>query len=229
MTTADPPAAEGRFSLQGLSAAFARLTGAENSAAAPPAIAAALDELQAPSTAPASDVLSPRMLVEGMLFVGHSDGQPLTNRDLAANLRNVSPAEIDALIEELNALYQEVGAPYEIVSAGAGYRLQIRPAFDTVRQRFYGSVREAKLTPQAMEVLSVVAYRQPITAEQVTQLRRARSRTLLNNLVRRGLLRIERPAATPRQPTYLTTDRFNHLFGIKSAADLPRSEDLDDA
>ena len=100
--------------------------------------------------------------------------------------------------------------------------------YDFIRQRFRGPVREVKLTSQVIEVLSVVAYRQPINAEGVSELRGDRSHSLLNQLVRRGLLRLERPENSPRKPNYRTTDRFNTLFRIHSPQDLPNSEDLDD-
>lgn len=215
----------GRFSLHNLSAAFARLTGAsaEQSSASE-----AVDESEASEDSSSSEALSPRMIVEGMLFVGQEDGEPLTSREMASHIRDVSPSEVELLVDELNERYASFRAPYRIESEGKGYRFVLDPDFEAVRQRFFGRVREAKLTPQAIEVLSVVAYRQPINAEEVTQLRGGRSHALLNNLVRRGLLRLDRPNTAPRKPTYSTTERFNSLFRISSAKDLPSSEDLDD-
>ncbi len=219
-----------RFSLHGLSAAFARLTGARSPQPSVPAITEPLEKFADTDVAKTTvgEVVSPRRIIEGMLFVGNSEGQPLTNRQLAANIRDVSPKEVDKLIEEINQSYRDTGTTYEIVSAGAGYRMHICQEFDALRHRFGGRVREAKLTPPTIEVLSVVAYRQPITAEEVRKLRGARSHALLSQLVRRGLLRLEHTADAPRKPTYHTTERFNHLFRIDSYADLPSSEDLDD-
>jgi len=223
--------APGRFSLHGLSAAFARLAGTGTEKPATAEIAEPLEEVEDGETdsSAVSEVLSPRMIVEGMLFVGDSEGQPLTNRQIATNIRDVSPKEVDELIEQLNQEYREAGTTYEIIGEGAGYRLQIRSEFEYIRQRFLGRVREAKLTPSAVEVLSVVAYRQPVTADQVTKLRNTSSRALLSQLVRRGLLGLEHTEATPKKPTYHTTDRFNRLFRIDSPKDLPSSEDLDDS
>lgn len=236
-----PPAADGeaeatggRFSLHRLSAAFARLTGNGKTEAPLPELADSLGEVEDLSEDSAlGEVISPRMIVEGMLFVGTADGRPLTNREMAAHVRDVSPKEVDALVSELNNQYDAAAASYHIVSEGPGYQMQIRPQHEAVRRRFSGRVREAKLTPQAIEVLSIIAYRQPVTAEKVGLLRGSRSRALLNQLVRRGLLCLERPedvaeANSRRQPSYFTTDRFNKLFGIDSPRDLPSSEDLDD-
>ena len=166
------------------------------------------------------------MIVEGMLFVGLADGRPLTNRIMAAQIRDVSPQEVDAIVGELNDLYDHTNCCYMIASEGTGYRMQLRPEFEPLRQRLSGHTRQARLTPQAIEVLSVVAYRQPVSAEEVTKARASRSDALLSQLVRRGLLRLERPAAS--KPVYRTTPRFNQLLNIKSPAELPRSEDLDD-
>jgi segregation and condensation protein B len=167
------------------------------------------------------------MIVEGMLFVGHADGRPLTNRAMAGHIRDVSPQEVDAIVTELNEIYDLNHCCYTIVSEGAGYRLQLRPEHEALRQRMSGRTREARLTPQVIEVLSVVAYRQPISAEEVTKARGSRSDALLNQLIRRGLLQLERTEAAAK-PVYRTTERFNQLLNIKSPAELPRSEDLDD-
>ena len=215
----------GRFSLHNLSAAFARLTGTSEAKAPADDVSEATEELQASTS---SNILSPRMIVEGMLFVGNADGRPLSSREMAAHIRDVSPREVETLIDELNEIYASTDTAYRITSEGKGFRFVLDAEFDAVRQRFNGRVREAKLTPTAIEVLSVVAYRQPINAEEVTKLRGGQSYKLLNQLVRRGLLCLERPESSPRKPIYHTTDRFNTLFRIGSPQDLPSSEDLDD-
>ena len=168
------------------------------------------------------------MIIEGMLFVGYADGHPLTNRAMASFIRDVSPQEVDQIIADLNTTYDEAGSSYRIVSEGAGYRLRLRPEFEPLRLRISGQARQVRLSPQSVEVLSIVAYQQPVTAEQITRSRGARSDGLLGQLVRRGLLRLERPSQTPQVPNYYTTERFNRLLKIRSISELPHSEDLDD-
>ena len=215
----------GRFSLHNLSAAFARLTGTSEAKPATDDVAETTEELHASAS---SNILSPRMIVEGMLFVGNADGKPLSSREMAACIRDVSPREVETLIDELNEIYASTDTAYRITSEGKGFRFVLDASFDAVRHRFHGRTREAKLTTTAIEVLSVVAYRQPIAAEDVAQLRGGRCHKVLSQLVRRGLLRLERPESSPRKPIYHTTDRFNTLFRISSPQDLPSSEDLDD-
>jgi segregation and condensation protein B len=165
--------------------------------------------------------VSPRSILEAMLFVGHPENRPITSREVAALMRGVRPQEIDDLVEELNAVYNADGTTYHVVSRGDGFVLELRPEFASVRDRFYGKVKAAKLTPAAVDVLAIVAYNQPSTKKEVNDARSKSSGALLNQLVRRELLRIERTDTKPRITTYHTTDRFLEIFGIGNLDELP--------
>jgi segregation and condensation protein B len=169
--------------------------------------------------------VSPRTILEAMLFVGHPENEPLTSETVAGYMRGVRPQEIDALVVQLNQSYDEQACPYRIESVGTGYRMVLREEFHALRDRFYGRVKAAKLSQAAIDVLSIVAYRQPLTREQVDDLRGRNSGSLLTQLVRRGLLCMERPDDKPRNPGYYTTDRLLELFGLESIRDLPQSPD----
>ncbi len=169
--------------------------------------------------------ISPASILEAMLFVGNQAGEPLTSQRAAELMRGVTPEEIPDLVDELNRRYTVRGCPYHVASEGAGYRMTLRREFGAIRNRFYGRVREARLSQAAIDVLAVVAYRQPITAEQVNQHRGHPCNQLLAQLVRRRLLRVERNPDTPRVARYCTTDRFLGVFGLESLNDLPRSDD----
>jgi segregation and condensation protein B len=179
--------------------------------------------------APGSDPceINPRTVVEAMLFVGRPDDTPFSAREMAAAMRGVSPAEIDAAVAELNTVYQRDTAPYEIVGSAQGYRLQLRSELHRMRDKLHGRTREAKLTPAAVEVLSVVAYNQPTTVEAINGLRGTPSGPALQSLVRRKLVRVDRPADRGEPPQYSTTERFLRLFGLESVAALPRNEELE--
>jgi len=171
--------------------------------------------------------ISPRSILEAMLFVGTPDNQPLSARQIAGLMRGVRPAEIDDLVKDLNDAYAASGRPYRIADEGSGYRLALGEPFEPVRQKFHGRIKPAQLSPAAIEVLAVVAYNEPLTADEVNRLRGTSSGPILAQLVRRELLRIDRPADQPRTPRYMTTERFLKLFGVKSLAELPQSIDLD--
>lgn len=171
--------------------------------------------------------ISPRSIVEAMLFVGNPQNDPLTSQQIAGLMRGVRAAEIDELIRELNSQYQERGCPYAIRSEGAGYRLVVSDEYSGLRERLAGRTREAKLSQAAIEVLALVAYNGTIGSEQISAIRGRNSSGILTQLVRRQLLRIERNPDNRRQAYYSTTERFLQLFGLESLADLPRGQEVE--
>lgn len=171
--------------------------------------------------------ISPLTILEAILFVGSPQNQPLRPEMAASVMRNVRPEEIPDMVRELNLRYEAAGCPYHIVSEGPGYRLTLRKPYWHLRNRFYARLRETKLSQPAIDVLAIVAYQQPITAEQVQQLRGKPTGHILSHLVQRQLLRMERNQDGIRKAHYYTTDRFLALFGLESLDDLPRAEDIE--
>ena len=208
------------ISLDELAAAYAQAMGA----AAPPeeargagcqpacseGVQLAQDELETrPTPAPQTETtdddaccpIGPRSILEAMLFVGDPAGQVLSPARAAELMRGVESDEIPGLVEEFNQRYATNGSPYHVVSEEGGYRLTLRKPFHALRDQFYGRVREARLSLAAVDVLSIVAYRQPLTADEVSRLRDKPSGHVLSQLVHRGLLRIERAAARAARRT----------------------------
>lgn len=217
--------------LDELSQAYAALLarGSDPYEAPPPESAAAAPTVLAPEPTeppPIDAAVTPRSILEAILFVGHPTGEPLTSERIAALMRGVRPAEIDDLVQELNAEYAAASAPYLIASVDVGYQMQLRSEFAGVRAAFDGRIREARLSQAAIEVLAIVSYQQPVAADQIDRLRGKPSGAILSQLVRRDLLRFERPAAT-KIAAYSTTERFLSLFGINDLNQLPRSHDFD--
>lgn len=167
--------------------------------------------------------VSPLTVLETMLFVGSIDNQPLEPAKAAELMRGVTPSDVAGLVDQLNARYASNGCPYKIVHEGAGYRMTLRTAFHALRNKFYGRVREARLSQAAVDTLAIVAYRQPLSADEVSQLRGTPSGHLLTQLVRRQLLKVER-SQDARCLLYRTSPRFLELFGLESLNELPDSE-----
>jgi segregation and condensation protein B len=181
-----------------------------------------------PSIPPAPEdacPVSPLSILEAMFFVGNRDNQPLTAAKAAELMRDVAAEEIPHLIDELNQRYAADNCPYHIVGEGEGYRLTLRKKHWALRNKFYGRIHEVRLSQAAIDILAIVAYQQPLTGERVSRMRGKPSSHILIQLVRRGLLRIERPEGKRRTPHYYTTERFLRLFNLRSLDDLPRSED----
>ena len=228
----DEGSAEGdgdeEISLDALTAAYAGLVGSSEIAPSnDPTPPSEQDEADEPDEAQADDHVSPLGILEAVLFVGNGENIPLTAKRIAALMRGVSPREIDELVVELNDRYRELECPYEVVSQGAGYLLNIRDEYANLRDRFYGSIREARLSQAAIDILAVIAYGQPLTREEIDETRGRPSGGILSQLVRRQLLRIERPAKKPRRPKYHTTKRFLKIMGLEDIRELPETQEFD--
>jgi segregation and condensation protein B len=163
-------------------------------------------------------------IIEALLFVG---GPPLNAVRAGEIIRGLAPEQFHQAIDTLNRAYRNQGRPYAIVAQGQGHVLTLRPRFRGVIEKLYGGVREARLSTVALDVLSLVAYRQPASKQEIDSLRGAESGPLLRQLVRRGLIMVvQRAEAGTREVSYGTTARFLELFGLRNLDDLPRTQDL---
>jgi segregation and condensation protein B len=163
-------------------------------------------------------------IVEALLFVG---GVPLTPERAAETVRGLTADQFRQAIETLNRSYRQQGRPYRIQVQGHGYVLALVSRYRPVLEKLYGNNRVARLSPQAIDVLSLVAYRQPATKQEIDSLRGADCGSLLRQLVRRGLIAVvQRGESGQREVTYGTTPRFLELFHLSSLDDLPQTQDL---
>ena len=163
---------------------------------------------------------SPEQIVEAMLFVG---GPPLTAEAVCAAVRGLTPARFLAALDALSRRYRAQRRPYAIQPRDAGFVLAVSPSFRGLRERLFGGPREARLSQPALDVLSVVAYRQPVGKAEVDAIRGTDSGALLRQLVRLGMVAVQhRAEAGTREVRYGTTPRFLRVFGIASLDELPR-------
>ena len=166
---------------------------------------------------------SPEQLVEAMLFVG---GPPLTVEVACAAVRGLTPDRCQEAIALLNKRYRNQNRPYAIEARDDGFVLAVRPAYQHLREKLFGGPREARLSQPALDVLSVVAYRQPLSKAEADAVRGTDSGPALRQLVRLGLIAVRHRAdASGREVRYGTTPRFLHVFGLKSLDELPRLGD----
>ncbi|HEX3315193.1 MAG TPA: SMC-Scp complex subunit ScpB [Gemmataceae bacterium] len=172
----------------------------------------------------------PLRIIEAMLFVG---GAPVTMQRTIRLLRGLPAEQFTAAIDELNREYRRQNRPYAIVPQGTGYVLTLRPKFLPLAERLRGAVRETRLSTAAVDVLALVAYRQPVAKAEVDGLRGAESGAVLRQLVRRGLIQVAATAgpeassvAEPPAALYVTSPRFLEMFGLSSLDDLPKTKEL---
>ncbi|MBA4186804.1 MAG: SMC-Scp complex subunit ScpB [Planctomycetaceae bacterium] len=166
---------------------------------------------------------SPEQIIEAMLFVG---GHPLTAEAVCMAVRGLTRESFTAAIDSLTKRYRQQRRPYAILPRDDGYVLAITPTYRALRERLFGGPREARLSQPALDVLSVVAYRQPIGKAEVDTIRGTDSGSILRQLVRLGLVAVQhRAEAGTREVRYGTTPRFLTVFSLGSLDELPRLGD----
>jgi segregation and condensation protein B len=178
-----------------------------------------------PSLAGSRADVQPWQILEAVLFVG---GTPLTAKKLCAVLRgDFEVAFVEAAIESLNQQYAREQRPYEIRLGEGGYRLDLRPEYERIRDKVYGAgPKEVRQSQYALEVLALVAYRQPIGREEIERLGKANAGPVLRQLLRRELIAVTREASRPKEVRYQTTGRFLSLFGLGNLDELPHADEL---
>jgi len=172
-------------------------------------------------------------ILEALLFAAE---EPLSGQELAQGICLAAQLpggalgleEVEQLVAELNAELQASERPYRVVRRGERYFLAATPeASQWIERAFSGKARR-RLSQAALEVLAIVAYRQPITRAEIESIRGVSSAEVVQALVERGLLTVVGHAAAPGRPAlYGTTERFLHLFGLESLQDLPPLEQVE--
>jgi segregation and condensation protein B len=173
---------------------------------------------------PAKAPPPPVRIIESLLFVG---GAPLTSQRAMRIVRGLTVEQFTDAIDALNREYRLQNRPYTVLPQGQGFVLTLRPKYLPLHEKVFGGVREARLSTAAIDVLALVAYRQPVTKNEVDGLRGAESGGILKQLVRRGLVQIVfRADAAQKEVMYGTTLRFLEMFGLQSLDDLPKTQEI---
>lgn len=170
--------------------------------------------------------ITPESIVESILFVGAPRGEQLTSRQIASLLRDVSPKEVAKIAKSLNEKYESENAAYRVDVDDGTLRLRIADDLLEFQNEHHGRNREFALSQAAIDTLAVVAYRQPISRDDVEKARNRPVGGVLNQLVKRNLLQTIPAPDKPRLKLYQTTDRFLDLFRLDSLYDLPQSHEV---
>ncbi len=162
--------------------------------------------------------------VEAVLLVSDS---ALSTRKLAALATLADAAEAKLLLDQLNAAYDRSGSAFRIERVASGYQMLTRPCYAHWLGKLHQRELELKLTPPAMETLTIIAYRQPITRADLEVIRGVQCADMLKMLMERSLVRIGGEDDSLGRPfLYETTRKFLETFGLRSLDDLPMADQL---
>ena len=139
----------------------------------------------------------------------------------------VTQTEIEAALVELIDAAEVRDKAYRIMEGPNGYQVVTAPQFAEYVRLLRGEPRPLKLSPAALETVSIIAYRQPVTRAEIEAIRGVAVDGPLNRLIELELARITGRADLPGRPIqYGTTDRFLEYVGIKALDALPASDVL---
>jgi len=163
-------------------------------------------------------------LLEALLF---ASGKPATVERLA-EAAEISKEEVEAALEALEEACEAGGRGVRVDRVAGGARLVSRNEFDMPVRNLLGLEGRNKLSIASLEVLSIIAYRQPVTAPEIAELRGVNSASSLRTLFDKRLITTAGRKEVVGTPfLYRTTKEFLVHFGLADLRDLPRPEDLD--
>ncbi|MGH9144270.1 MAG: SMC-Scp complex subunit ScpB [Vicinamibacterales bacterium] len=167
-----------------------------------------------------------KAILEALIF---ASPDPLTPKAMCKLLDTEPKEDVLAALAELKQDYERPGG-LQLVEVAGGCQIVTRSDLHEWVRRLFHERSTQKLTVQALETLAVIAYRQPITAVEITDVRGVNTSGVLNTLLERHLIKIVgRKPVVGRPFMYATTREFLIRFGLNDLTDLPKVEDMAEA
>lgn len=166
-----------------------------------------------------------KAVIEALIF---ASPEPLSLKALGKLLDAEPKEEIAAAIDALRADYDK-SAGLQFVEVAGGYQIVTRPELHEWVRRLFHERTTQKLSVAALETLAVIAYRQPVTAPEIADIRGVNTSGVLGTLIDRKLIRIVgRKPVVGRPFMYGTSREFLERFGLNDISDLPKVEEMSD-
>lgn len=171
-------------------------------------------------------------VLEALIFASDEPLSEKTINELLAESEYqeyANPEMIKSAIETINDELAGCSRPYSIVKVAGGYHFVTRSQYGVYVQKLLKAKSRKRLSQAALETLSIVAYKQPVSKPDIESIRGVNSGEIMNSLLDRGLVTIVGRAETPGRPLlYGTTAEFLRIFGLAALDELPRMKEIDE-
>ena len=165
-------------------------------------------------------------IIEALLF---ANDDPLSLDKLKELLDGTGKKEIRQALDNLKKFYDETGSAIRLVELAGGFQLLTREEYAPVLQNLFRGRSASRLTHRALETLAIIAYKQPITKQEMEAIRGVNVDGVVKTLLERNLIRIEGRQKAPGNPLlYGTTKNFLQYFGLDSLESLPKLKEIDE-
>ena len=167
-----------------------------------------------------------RSIIEAVLTASDA---PVTTSQLADLVGDTTGAkEVRRYIDELNEVYIKTGRAFRVTEVAGGFQFSVHHEYAPWIRRLLRE-KPARLSQAALEVLSIVAFKQPITKAEVEHIRGVASDGVLRHLMEKRLVRMAgRSDGVGRPLLYGTARDFLKFFGLKTLADLPKVREVEE-
>jgi segregation and condensation protein B len=165
-------------------------------------------------------------VVESILLTARG---PVTAAAIAEALddREVTAEAVGEVLQLLQQEWDEPRRGLRLEQVAGGWRCLTPPQLDPYLRTFHGIQARQRLSQAALEVLSIIAHRQPVTIPEINFIRGANSSGVVRNLLERKLVRMAGRKQVVGKPfLYRTTKSFLVHFGLSKIEDLPDPEEL---
>jgi segregation and condensation protein B len=184
-------------------------------------------EIQDGESLPKRGAAELKSILEALIF---ASPDPMTLKAMSRLLDTEPKEDVVAALAGLKEDYEQRPGGLQLVEVAGGYQIVTRSDLHEWVRRLFHERTTQKLTVQALETLAVIAYRQPITAAEITEVRGVNTSGVLNTLLERHLIKIVgRKPVVGRPFMYATTKEFLIRFGLNDLTDLPKVEDMAEA
>ncbi len=164
-------------------------------------------------------------ILEGILFVVGDEGVTI---DVLKDSMNLSEDKIKELLKLLKKEYEEPTRGLRISYLGNAFKLTTKEEHKEYYEKLVYNPGTTKLSPAALETLAIIAYNQPITTSEVSEMRGVQSGQLIRKLAAKGLLKEAGKSDMPGRPNlYRTTSEFLDYFGLATIDDLPELKKIE--
>ncbi len=184
-------------------------------------------EIQDGESLPKRGAAELKSILEALIF---ASPDPMTLKAMCRLLDAEPKEDVVAALGGLKEDYEQRPGGLQLVEVAGGYQIVTRSDLHEWVRRLFHERTTQKLTVQGLETLAVIAYRQPITAAEITEVRGVNTSGVLNTLLERHLIKIVgRKPVVGRPFMYATTKEFLIRFGLNDLTDLPKVEDMAEA
>jgi segregation and condensation protein B len=172
------------------------------------------------------DIDQLRQIVETLVF---ASDVPIPAENIKALVEETTVDEVQNAVDRLNHEYIQTDRTFHIVHIAGGYQLVTHSSYAPwVKKLFQGRIK-TKLSQAAMEALSVIAFRQPVSKPEVESIRGVNCDGVVRTLLERKLVTIAGRGEGPGKPLlYKTTREFLRYLGINDVADLPKPREIEE-